>query len=868
MARRAISSNGGSGSLDLGLIRQAAATRWPEILSSLASVPREALDGRHGPCPKCGGVDRFRMIDAAAGALLCGQCFREKNGDGFAALQWLLSCDFRTAAGKIADYLGIDAASSSGQGKGGSGSNGKPHADPAEHLTFQPWHEGLAALWCLAKPPITPAGILAARGQLAAYRGQWQALSLPVVASVAGDAPAVGFTLYNRTGGTLPIGGDKYAKVKSTKGSGPGLLGQVAALADPATETVWWVEGCTDLLALLSEFAASPKLSTGHAVIANPFGAGEKIQQWVLDALQGKSVNVIGDRDKTADGKEPGPEGAARRAAALAAAGITARNVTLPYPLVAGQKRDLRDYFTEGHSLASLLALASSTPTVTPEQAAESIAAARKVNEADDDPHRLARINLQQYAAENNGRTLRYWRDEWYVWKSTHYRKISDRDLRSKLAQVCKEEFDRLNLEALERYEQVARCGQLAEDDKGPPLAKKVSINLVSNVMQATAGLTNLSSSIDPMTWIPTRERKSYIAMQNGILDVDAAIEDRDDYLLPHTADWFSTVCLPYDFNADATCPKWNAFLEKNLEGDQERIAVLQEWAGYLLLPDTGYQRFLVLEGEGANGKSVYCAAIEAMLGAANVAHVPLEVFGEKFELTATLDRLANVCGDAGELDKVAEGHIKAFTAGNPMSFGRKYLDAVERVPTARLMMAVNNRPRFSDRSDGVWRRMLLVPWLIQIGPGDRVPNMDKPWWWEKQGELPGILLWAIEGLERLRRNSQFTHSKLCEEALDDYRAEMNPARKFLAEHLVRCETAKIQAQQLYDHYVAWTTKHGNRPLADTQLGKEVARVFRIGKKERPTIDGKRVWVYPGIAYQEEKGPDVIDGDQKRLGNY
>jgi len=341
--------------------------------------------------------------------------------------------------------------------------------------------------------------------------------------------------------------------------------------------------------------------------------------------------------------------------------------------------------------------------------------------------------------------------------------------------------------------------------------------------------------------------------MENGILDMDAVIGDRDDYLLPHSPEWFSTICLPYAFSPNAACPRWEAFLERNLELDPERIKILQEWAGYLLLPDTGYQCFLVLEGEGANGKSVYCAAIEAMLGTANVSHVPLEVFGEKFELTATLDRLVNICGDAGELDKVAEGHIKAFTSGNPMSFGRKYLDPVERVPTARLMLAVNNRPRFSDKSDGVWRRMKLIPWRIQIPVEDRVPNMDKPWWWMQSGELPGILLWAIKGLHRLRQQGRFTHSQLCDEALQDYRAEMNPARTFLAEHITESETSRIRSSFLYDLYKDWTKANGNLPLAERQFGKEVFRMFRKCRKRRTGNESERFYFYDGIAFQSEE---------------
>jgi len=98
-----------------GKIKQAAAGKWPEIISTVGGIDGELLDGRNHPCPKCGGKDRFRMIDKADGALFCNQCFNEKNGDGLAAIVWLRDCDFPMALKLVAEHVG-----------GGGGRNGKP----------------------------------------------------------------------------------------------------------------------------------------------------------------------------------------------------------------------------------------------------------------------------------------------------------------------------------------------------------------------------------------------------------------------------------------------------------------------------------------------------------------------------------------------------------------------------------------------------------------------------------------------------------------------------------------------------------------------------------------------------------------------
>jgi len=198
---------------DVELVRAAAATRWIEIISHLGGVGGDLLDGQHHPCPKCGGEDRFRMIDQAAGALMCNRCFSTKNGDGFAALQWLNGWDFRESLGQVAEYVGVKVE--------------KTKADPAERLEFLEWSDAVVANWCRTKPPIEPAAVKAAGGRLAKYRKRHVVVAFPIRNQAGKDR---GWVIYNASGGTLPKFSRKtkeveWVKVKVTYGSKPGLMG-------------------------------------------------------------------------------------------------------------------------------------------------------------------------------------------------------------------------------------------------------------------------------------------------------------------------------------------------------------------------------------------------------------------------------------------------------------------------------------------------------------------------------------------------------------------------------------------------------------------------------------------------------------------
>ncbi len=90
-------------------IKRQAVGRWVSILESVCGLSAEQLNPRnHGPCPQCGGTDRFRALDdvAETGALFCNHCFNTRNGDGFAAIQWLRNCTFSGALKLVAEAVG------------------------------------------------------------------------------------------------------------------------------------------------------------------------------------------------------------------------------------------------------------------------------------------------------------------------------------------------------------------------------------------------------------------------------------------------------------------------------------------------------------------------------------------------------------------------------------------------------------------------------------------------------------------------------------------------------------------------------------------------------------------------------------------
>jgi len=164
-------------------------------------------------------------------------------------------------------------------------------------------------------------------------------------------------------------------------------------------------------------------------------------------------------------------------------------------------------------------------------------------------------------------------------------------------------------------------------------------------------------------------------------------------------------------------------------------------------------------------------------------------------------------------------------------------------------MIACNSRPRVADRSNGVWRRALLIPWNIEITKEKRVRGMDKVEWWQDSGELPGIFNWALHGLIRLREQKGFSYCQAMEDAMKDYRDEMNPAGVFAKEHLELRQWAKIRSKNLYQMYSKWAKENGYHPLSDKTFGKELKRIFKGIEKRRGGRQLDRYWYYEGIGF-------------------
>jgi P4 family phage/plasmid primase-like protien len=598
-------------------------------------------------------------------------------------------------------------------------------------------------------------------------------------------------------------------RIRSTTGCKTQLFGgDRLANKNRRTGRIWIAEGEWDAMALESVFS---ELNKNDTVVGVP-GAGVFKKQWI-DLFRNRDVVICYDND------DAGREGSQKVARMLHGAASSVKAVE--WPEEKPDAYDTRDFVIarrKKRSPASKIIrrlLSFAEDVAIQEDATPDSRETR-------DPHALSESLLDAHFHHDGELTLRFQNGRWLHWEEFRYTTIPDEEMRARVNKLLR---DRLNL--------------MGSTD---PLMQ----TLINNVIRAMEAACLVSTHVEMSSWIGRSLRPAsgdLLAMANGLLDLEGVVAKNKTVLHPHTSAWFSATHWSYEYVAKARCPKWRSFLEEVLPPAAKRN-LLQEFAGLCLCFDTSFHKLLLMVGDGQNGKSVVTDVLTALLGPDNVTNVPLGQFGDRFAIAPTIGKLANIVSEIGDIRIVAEDVLKAIASGDRIKVEFKYRNPTHAKPTVRLIFATNTLPRFSDATEGIWRRLLILEFDVAIPPDQQDRKLSERICKE---ELPGIFNWAICGLRRLRKNGAFTIPKSTTRAIAQHRRESNPVRWFLEENYEPSPKARVPTKQAYEEYCRWSYNQNLDPVRDAEFGREVFRVFPKVERRRVKILEVRFYVYAGI---------------------
>lgn len=310
------------------------------------------------------------------------------------------------------------------------------------------------------------------------------------------------------------------------------------------------------------------------------------------------------------------------------------------------------------------------------------------------------------------------------------------------------------------------------------------------------------------------------INVKNGLYNV------LDDGFKPHTPEYFGTVQINATYDPTAKCPEFLKFLKSVLE--DEEILLIQEIVGYLLIPVNKAQKSFVFVGAPNAGKSTLLSvAQDILLGSENVSNIPWQSLGDRFNKAELFGKLANIFADLPSKNIDDNGMFKALTGEDYITAERKNKDPFSFRPYARLLFSCNEIPKnYGDRSDGFYRRLIIIRFDRSVPANKRDPNLRE----KLSVERDGILMWALTGLKRLIANSYvFTETERTRAELTRYKVESNSVLSFVEECCEVKADAQIVREELFTKYKEYCTNAGLKPLSQANFNKEIENMAGAG---------------------------------------
>lgn len=321
--------------------------------------------------------------------------------------------------------------------------------------------------------------------------------------------------------------------------------------------------------------------------------------------------------------------------------------------------------------------------------------------------------------------------------------------------------------------------------------------------------------------YLPKPEQKNDLVLinfKNGTFE----ISPNKQFLREPRADDFLIYQLPFEYNTEATAPKFKAYLDK-VQPDINNQKILAEYLGYLFIRTSilKLEKTLLLYGQGANGKSVFFEIVYAILGGENnVSNYSLQSLTNEHGYYRAM--LANkLLNYASEINgKLETSFFKLLVSGEPIEARLPHGRPMIINDYAKLIFNCNELPKDVEQTHAYFRRFLIVPFDITIPEAEQDKELARK---IIADELSGVFNWIIEGLKRLLEQRKFTNSEAVNKQLEDYKKQSDSVQLFLEEdNYIKDVNEFIPLKDLYRSYKGYCNDNGHHYCSNKTFGERL----------------------------------------------
>jgi putative DNA primase/helicase len=400
----------------------------------------------------------------------------------------------------------------------------------------------------------------------------------------------------------------------------------------------------------------------------------------------------------------------------------------------------------------------------------------------------------------------------------------------------AREEAKKLGIQLLRDH---ASAGKL-DSDKAARMLK-----LVERAM-SSAGISAALTMCETDPRISARPGEfdtdpDLLNVANGVLHLPTG------ELRPHDPALRLSRQCPVAYDCGAIAPRFHQFLREVSCNDDEWIDFLARATGYTLCGHVREEVMMFALGFGANGKSVYANVMRSIMGTyATIVSANFLSLSNRDGEAAT-PSLAMLPGArlalANEVEagcRLSAQVVKVAVSTEAISARHLYGSVFSYIPTHKLWVRANHRPIITDTDDGIWRRIVLIPFDRRFEPHERDMHLE-----EKliTAEAPGILNWMVRGFAEYRRRGLKPTGRIAA-ASAAYREESDLMGQWLDESAVVEPSAEVLQDQAFAEYRSWCERQGVRAVSKKSF---TVNLRERGFKDHQQTSGTRRRVYRGF---------------------
>lgn len=343
------------------------------------------------------------------------------------------------------------------------------------------------------------------------------------------------------------------------------------------------------------------------------------------------------------------------------------------------------------------------------------------------------------------------------------------------------------------------------------------------------AQMTELDAQLYIYADLVDPKQKFSVKLRNGVITEDTVVSYDCG---------FTPFYLDVSYNSEAYDENVDKFIDFICCGRKDMRMVLEEILGHILLVDKFPHKIFFLTGSGANGKSTFVEMITKWTGDLS-SHVDIANFDDGTSLASLVGKVVNVADDVDAIYLEKSKNLKTMASGNTVGARAIYSQPITLKNTATLIFTANEPPVFKDKSDGIGRRLLIIPFENKVK--ERIYNLDELL--STDNAKSYLLNLALKGIKRILDNKldmsisetitgatkqYYLDNDSVMAYLNDYPAiENNPISSVYEAYEEYCEDANLKAVSRVKFTRRLKTL-GYDVKSTTMLGKKVRLIIKM----------------------------------------